>query len=60
MANGNTAWAYLDGIAASHPGVEELPALEVVGGFDADAIGDPFLTPWKRGHRAALRAACGY
>jgi hypothetical protein len=61
MANGKQAWAYLDGFAAaSVTDMDELMEDAVFGAMDADGYDDPFLTPWKRGYRTAIRTASGH
>jgi hypothetical protein len=40
--------------------VNDLILDEMLDAFDAEANGDPLLTPWRRGHRVAIRSAFGH
>jgi hypothetical protein len=54
--------SYLDGFGTVRSVLEwdELTLREIVESLEADRETDDQLTPWKRGYRAAIRAAFGY
>jgi hypothetical protein len=53
--------SYLDGFGTVRNILEwdELTLREIVESLDPDQDADAQLTPWKRGYRAAIRAAFG-
>jgi hypothetical protein len=53
--------SYLDGFGTAFRVIEldRLTLHEVLESLDPDRETDPALTPWKRGYRAAIRAAFG-
>ena len=57
---GRPTRAYFDdfGTPNSVPDLEALTALEVIEALDEERE-DPLLDPWKRGYKAAIRAAMG-
>jgi hypothetical protein len=62
MASRKATRAYLDGFATARSvfDLDSLTVDEVLGALDADRDGDPCITPWKRGYRAAIRSAFGH
>jgi hypothetical protein len=61
MTKGKMARAYLAGFATVKSVLEldGLTVQEIVEALEPDGE-DPFLTPWKRGYNAAVRAAFGH
>ncbi len=57
----SAAKAYLDGFGTVRSVIEldGLTVEEILTSLDPDREADPALTPWKRGYRAAVRAAFG-
>jgi hypothetical protein len=54
--------SYLDGFGTVRSVLEwdELTLREILESLEADRETDDRLTPWKRGYRAAIRAAFGF
>jgi len=58
MASFKTGRPYQDRFATSHGilGLDDVILDELLEAIDQDT-GDPLLTPWRRGHRVAIRSA---
>ena len=62
MARKSVAQADMDGLRTARRmrDADRLTADTFVDALDPNGSVDLFITPWKRGSRAAIRSACGY